>query len=114
MISRRALFGLSVGAVAAAKGLPAAKAELRAEDYFTEMDVGVDFGKTPAMAVYYRSGHTQKWLRENVERVARRMYHARFREVKGAEEVPPDFDASPYRDSYLSQARAAIIDEPPE
>lgn len=75
MISRRALFGLSVGAVAAAKGMSAtAQAPQRV--------IGVDFGKTPAMMefdfsecrIYHiqcRPGcaHTLKWLRENKPRI---------------------------------------------
>jgi hypothetical protein len=65
-ISRRALFGLSVGAVAA-KAMPAP--ELRAETYFTELDVGVDFGKH-ATTFYVLPGRTLKWQRDNPEKMA--------------------------------------------
>jgi hypothetical protein len=49
ILSRRALFGLSAGAVAA-KVMPAP--ELRAENYFTEKIVGIDFGAKQTTIVW--------------------------------------------------------------
>lgn len=71
MISRRGLFGIGVGAVATAV-VPASQAApiLLAEDLFTHLEVGLDFGTSPHAAVFVMPGRTVAWQLANPEKMA--------------------------------------------
>jgi hypothetical protein len=64
-ISRRALFGLSVGAVAATAVKPQAVAAMPGD-----WEIAMDFGRTPTATIFRkcRPGccHTLKWYAENL------------------------------------------------